>query len=282
MELANTSPSSSPEFEFWMVGNTPTIHSSQPRILTADELFSDGVLLPLHQLSLLPPPSSTIHHHQQQEQEQEKEARPQTTTNMTKKWKEMMLKVGGDEKKRRIREAELRIHIWPFMRSRSAGRAGLKLEKNSPVSFTRRVSSAPCSRSNSRGEGESENETTTITTTTTTTTTNNNNKISNSVSNRLQGKPKARGSSQVISNNNNNSNSKGSVVGGIHLNRPGLMWKLRRSSRSGGGGGGEEEKGSDGNKKVLNFNVKTCVGYQSGGSNAGLVKLKAFFSKKLH
>ena len=183
----------------------------------------------------------------------------------------MMLKVGGDEKKRRIREAELRIHIWPFMRSRSAGRAGLKLEKNSPVNSTRRVSSAPCSRSNSRGEGESENETSTVITTS--------NKISSSVSNRLHARAKARVSAQVNSSNNN----KGGMAGGIHLNRPGLMWKLRRSSRSGsGGGGGEEEKSSDGNKKVLKFNVKTCVGYQSGGSNAGLVKLKAFFSKKLH
>ncbi|KAK8937849.1 hypothetical protein KSP40_PGU007035 [Platanthera guangdongensis] len=41
--------SSSPEFEFWMVHN-PSLHP--PDLLTADEIFVDGVLLPLQLLSL--------------------------------------------------------------------------------------------------------------------------------------------------------------------------------------------------------------------------------------
>ncbi|KAJ0969215.1 hypothetical protein J5N97_022092 [Dioscorea zingiberensis] len=241
MELAHTSPSSSPEFEFWMVGNNPnptTITPSQPRILTADELFSDGVLLPLHQLSL--------------DHEQEEQTVPPTISS-TKKWKDILNATAGDQeiKKRRIRDTELRIHIWPFMRSRSAGRAGPKAEI---IQARRKVSSAPCSRSNSSG-GEKEKKIYT------------NNCTS----------AKKRASSGPV---------KPGIAGGIHLNRPGLMWKLRRSHKCQEEEDGHElkEKSDGNNKKVLNFNVKTtCVGYQSGGgSNGSLVKLKAFFSKKLH
>ncbi|KAL0321104.1 UNVERIFIED_CONTAM: hypothetical protein Sradi_5371900 [Sesamum radiatum] len=44
---SSSADSSSPEFEFWMVRN-PSF--PQPNLLSADELFSDGVLLPLHHL----------------------------------------------------------------------------------------------------------------------------------------------------------------------------------------------------------------------------------------
>ncbi|KAL9277987.1 hypothetical protein ACSQ67_024816 [Phaseolus vulgaris] len=43
-----TSPCASPEFEFWMVRN-PSF--PQPHILSADQLFVNGVLLPLHLLN---------------------------------------------------------------------------------------------------------------------------------------------------------------------------------------------------------------------------------------
>lgn len=46
---------------------------------------------------------------------------------------------------------ELNINLWPFSRSRSAGN-GATRPKNNP---TRKVSSAPCSRSNSAGESKS-------------------------------------------------------------------------------------------------------------------------------
>lgn len=46
--------------------------------------------------------------------------------------------------------AELNIHIWPFSRSRSAGN-GLTRPR---TAVTRKVSSAPCSRSNSAGESK--------------------------------------------------------------------------------------------------------------------------------
>ncbi|KAJ6846170.1 uncharacterized protein M6B38_279005 [Iris pallida] len=49
----DASHDSCPEFEFWMVGNHPE-HEPESQ-LTADELFVDGVLLPLHQLSFTNP-----------------------------------------------------------------------------------------------------------------------------------------------------------------------------------------------------------------------------------
>ena len=56
---------SSPEFEFWMVRN-PSF--PQPNILSADELFVDGVLLPLHLLSTQNKPDPT---HKTQHPDQE-------------------------------------------------------------------------------------------------------------------------------------------------------------------------------------------------------------------
>lgn len=48
-----------------------------------------------------------------------------------------------------VSAAELNINIWPFSRSRSAGNGGTR------PPATRKVSSAPCSRSNSTGESKS-------------------------------------------------------------------------------------------------------------------------------
>lgn len=51
---SSPSPTASPEFEFWMVGRNPSAFSS-PALLTADELFSGGVVLPLHTLQAAAP-----------------------------------------------------------------------------------------------------------------------------------------------------------------------------------------------------------------------------------
>lgn len=51
---SSPSPTASPEFEFWMVGRNPGSFPS-PALLTADELFSDGIVLPLHTLQAPPP-----------------------------------------------------------------------------------------------------------------------------------------------------------------------------------------------------------------------------------
>lgn len=166
----SSSFASSPEFEFWALGDPP------PPLLTADELFADGVLLPLHHLSLRPhldaetdsplgrtkskpepdPPSPPPRPPPAVELTASISCSPTTGS---KRWKDIF-RVGekkpAEEKERRKDRkggdggavAELNINIWPFSRSRSAGSAA-----RPPASASgRRASSAPCSRSNSRGE----------------------------------------------------------------------------------------------------------------------------------
>ncbi|KAM0915733.1 hypothetical protein ACQ4PT_010646 [Festuca glaucescens] len=183
---SSPSPTASPEFEFWMVGKNPGSFPS-PALLTADELFSDGIVLPLHTLQP-PPPNADAEEDEPSEGEGEFAAQPLAESctvpapdlpAVTFKWKDIF-KATGDSKERGSKKNERRvsgnselinINIWPFSRSRSAGHsgsgAGISKAKASipsasntsavaasaPASSAgRKVSSAPCSRSNSRGE----------------------------------------------------------------------------------------------------------------------------------
>lgn len=181
----------SPEFEFWMVRN-PSF--PQPNQLSADELFSDGVLLPLDLLQNDPNASSN-----KTEPEQSGSGRPEAESGVepsaakvnssagggsftsSKRWRDIFKKTekkdsGGSSNEENCREkkkekrkekklvggsngvtgAELNINIWPFSRSRSAGNGGSRSRVTAGSGLaTRKVSSAPCSRSNSAGESKS-------------------------------------------------------------------------------------------------------------------------------
>ncbi|GFQ02880.1 hypothetical protein PHJA_002431800 [Phtheirospermum japonicum] len=172
----------SPEFEFWMVRNP--IHFPQPNLLSADELFSHGFLRPLQPSDDPPPPAEDS-----EEVGSGRVPEPEHTTPHelaganSKRWRYIFSKSdkkrldssvsnGGGDDRRSVKEkdsisgvkekkrekkisnlasaAELNINIWPFSRSRSAGNGG-----NRPRSAAiRKVSSAPCSRSNSAGESK--------------------------------------------------------------------------------------------------------------------------------
>jgi len=138
----------SPEFEFWMLRN-PSF--PQPNIIPADQLFLDGVILPLHLLSTQTKPNP--------DPVPEPNSSPAITddgltTTTSKRWKNIFMKKNNNnntqekvkKKEKRVRNsgdggsAELNINIWPF----STG---------APV--TRKVNSAPCSRSNSAGDSKS-------------------------------------------------------------------------------------------------------------------------------
>ncbi|XP_073127820.1 uncharacterized protein [Henckelia pumila] len=171
--------SNSPEFEFWMLRN-PSF--PQPNLLSADELFSDGFLLPLHLLNLSdgPSPPQTVSAPPEETGSEingasiliESSANPSLTS--SKRWMDIFKKGekkssrffnaddSSKEKKREkknggvgsskgVNAAELNINIWPFSRSRSAGNAAARPRS----AATRKVSSAPCSRSNSSGESKS-------------------------------------------------------------------------------------------------------------------------------
>ncbi|KAM3334907.1 hypothetical protein ACQJBY_029369 [Aegilops geniculata] len=155
---SSPSPTASPEFEFWMVGKNPGSFPS-PALLTADELFSDGIVLPLHTLQAPPAcpdadqgeevaeadadPNADVNESSEppeEEGEPAAQARPLAEAcavptldlpAVTFKWKDIFKATG--ESKERAKKAERRvssvsgnaelinINIWPFSRSRSAG-----------------------------------------------------------------------------------------------------------------------------------------------------------------
>ncbi|CAI9783941.1 unnamed protein product [Fraxinus pennsylvanica] len=283
-----SSDSNSPEFEFWMIRN-PSF--PQPNLHSADELFSDGVLLPLQLLQTQlsdeqsdphPPPPAPPQEAEPSGLDQVQEstaelARLSLTTAFTssKRWKDIFKKsdkknsvtvsngnsdcsTGKEkdsckEKKREkkcvgvgvsgsngVSTAELNINIWPFLRSRSAGNGGSRPRTGAgSAAATRKVSSAPCSRSNSAGESKSR---------------------------KWPSSPSR---------------------GGVHLGRSSPVWQVRRCGGGASVGRSSEavvksfaEKGvikdrnenhrkistaSDVGKakgRVLNLNVPTCIGYR--------------------
>lgn len=180
-ERRSNNDSNSSEFEFWMVRN-PSL--PQPNLLTADQLFVDGVLLPLHQLYLRnnsnpsepnPEPSKLEPHSRNTEHEPgpglEINFESAAPLSASKRWKDIFKK--GDKNKKSKTDpqdkenkkkdkksgisnasssAELYINLWPFSRSRTAGNGCTR-----PITIfgARKVYSAPCSRSNSAGDSKS-------------------------------------------------------------------------------------------------------------------------------
>ncbi|XVE87726.1 hypothetical protein DITRI_Ditri19aG0011100 [Diplodiscus trichospermus] len=261
---STSSHSSSPEFEFWMVRN-PSF--PQPDLISADELFVNGVLLPLHLLPNKqaedntradpnPPASEPPIPDPEPEPGPPITSEPVTVLSASKRWRDIFKKEKSkngtkapedkDKEKGKKKEkksqsqsgaspAELNINLWPFSRSRSAGTGGTRPRMTSGTAGTRKVSSAPCSRSNSAGESKSR---------------------------KWPSSPSRAG---------------------VHLGRSSPVWQVRR-----GGSGGKSsdvlarnaEKSSgkkevtetrrgkignagNGNKaKVLNLNVPMCIGYR--------------------
>ncbi|KAL4585373.1 hypothetical protein LXL04_009992 [Taraxacum kok-saghyz] len=248
-----TSDSKSPEFEFWMVRNPS---SSQPILHSADQLFSDGVLIPLQLLNSRntddppdkvatfdPPNIPTVE--------------STSTLTASKRWKDIFKKNPEnkvkDKKKKPISVAgggggmrnmpELNINIWPFSRSRSAGNGGSRPRQ--PVAGNRKVSSAPCSRSNSAGESKSR---------------------------KWQNSPNRGGvhvgrSSPVWQMNRVGSGRslhdnlvRNAAEKGVHKKE---NFAARRSKKSAAGGHTTVTGSGVGAKgKVLNINVQTCIGYR--------------------
>ncbi|CAH8275747.1 unnamed protein product [Arabidopsis lyrata] len=277
--------SNPPEFEFWRLTNT-SFPQADSDLLSADELFHDGVLLPLHLLSVkseLPsdpnivecdpdasPSPVTLITEQKNDLEPGLGSELTRETTVSKRWRDIFRKseTKPPGKKEKVKEnkkekkktgsgsgsgsgsgAELNINIWPFSRSRSAGNNVTRPRMSFGAPTTRKVSSAPCSRSNSTGESKSRKW------------------------------PSSPGRN------------------GVHLGRSSPVWQVRR------GGGApvgktipepmgrvvgkreipETRKGKtviESNKaKVLNLNVPMCIGYrsrlscrteESGGGNSNI------------
>ncbi|PPD96403.1 hypothetical protein GOBAR_DD06566 [Gossypium barbadense] len=142
---STSSHSSSPEFEFWMVRNPPF---PEPDLISADELFVNGVLRPLHLLpNKQPEENPQIDSNQPASQPPIPDPDPIITSDPVP-----VLSASKRPSQSGASGAELNINIWPFPRSRSAG---TRPRMTSRSTDTRKVSSAPCSRSNSAGESKS-------------------------------------------------------------------------------------------------------------------------------
>ncbi|KAI4295153.1 hypothetical protein MLD38_040588 [Melastoma candidum] len=292
---SSASSSNSPEFEFWMLSN-PT--QPQPDLLSADQLFLDGVLLPLHLLHLNqpvpeggPPPAAAPGVARDAPIEPSPllidtpAADPPSTS---KRWTDIfkksekkspvpVLEEKDREKQRKEKRhgtsnlAELNINLWPFSRSRSEGNDAARPRLGARVTSARRVSSAPCSRSNSGGDPKSR---------------------------KWPGSP---------------------ARPGVHLGRTNPVWQVKRSPRTSTDWGelrqvNKSPRGSGGSRKarVLNLNVPMCIryrhhlscrkddnvglghatacsSYRNGGtsvpgssSSGNMFNLRSIFTKKVH
>ncbi|KAL5066336.1 hypothetical protein RYX36_028073 [Vicia faba] len=139
----------------------------QPNLLSADQLFLDGVILPLHLISNKPD--------QKHDSDQVHNSSPaitdySTINTISKRWKNIFGKKNNGNTEEKVKKkkkekklgkggcggdsfsSELYINIWPFSRSKSA-KNSVTRPKSVPV--TRKVNSAPCSRSNSAGDSKS-------------------------------------------------------------------------------------------------------------------------------
>ncbi|CAH2078285.1 unnamed protein product [Thlaspi arvense] len=258
--------SNAPEFEFWRLTSS-SFQQTESDLISADELFHDGVLLPLHLLSIKsePQPDPTVSECDPDPSpspatlvsEVKPESEPGLGSELTreptvsKRWRDIFRKSENKPagKKEKVKEkkkekktglgpgsgsgAELNINIWPFSRSRSAGNNVVRPRMSFGVPTTRKVSSAPCSRSNSTGESKSRKW------------------------------PSSPGRN------------------GVHLGRSSPVWQVRRGGGAPTGKPVSEPVGRvlgkrevtearrgktviDSNKaKVINLNVPMCIGYRS-------------------
>ncbi|KAK8936635.1 hypothetical protein KSP39_PZI012410 [Platanthera zijinensis] len=235
-----SSASSSPEFEFWRLRNPPPFDQQLP-LLSADELFAGGILLPLHILSLNPSPNSSLPPPLPQPPVPADTCPPPPS----KKWKDIFKpgekKPAAEKKDKKtfaaaaastIAATEINIHIWPFSRSRSAG-------NNRPrfISSTssRKTSSAPCSRCNSHGESSK-------------------NAADGTAANAA---PAAAAAARKWAPNPSRAG------GRIYLGRSNPVWQLRRRNTA------SEKQGivpSAGKGRTIKLNVNTCIAHKMPAS----------------
>jgi hypothetical protein len=276
----------SPEFEFWMLRN-PSF--PQPDILPADQLFHDGFILPLHLISTKykPGPDQKTNTSSPAITSDSTTTTTTTTSSNSKRWKDIFRKKNNNNaveeekvKKKDIRvgngggggdvssSAELNINLWPFFRSRSAGNSTTKPKLFTGAPVSRKVNSAPCSRSNSAGDSKSRKW------------------------------PSSPGRAGVHLGRSSpvwqvrrggcsaTKNTESVPIKADKSKRETTTSRRSRFASTGGGGGGSSAK-----EKVLNLNVPAmCIGYsdseklscriEENSGNGKLFNLRTFFTKK--
>ncbi|CAN6371987.1 unnamed protein product [Urochloa humidicola] len=304
-----SSASSSPEFEFWPLHPDPAASPS-----CADELFAGGVLLPL---PVLPPKPTSSHparsSHGAPPPEPDTEAEPgeasilatvappaAASTGGSKRWTDIFSKKPSpaeDKEKEKRKDgagggrkqaahaggggggSELNINIWPFSRSRSAGGGSGSSAKPRPPA--RKVSSAPCSRSNSRGEAGGPPR-----------------RWAASPGRAGGGVPVGRSSPvwQIRRPAARPAPSASELAFADRRAPPQTHKEKSGGTTAAGAGGGARKAGLGGGVRGLNLSVNSCIGYRhqvscrradvgaarGHGGGGGLFGIKGFFSKKVH
>ncbi|KAJ3701464.1 hypothetical protein LUZ61_005169 [Rhynchospora tenuis] len=291
--LSSSSSASSHEFSFWPSASSLSIPNSIPDLSTAEDLFSNGILLPTLSPSPLTEPEKEVHAEVHSEPVPVPE--PETDTpvpnpasiaasssssppSSSKRWREIF-KLGEKEKEKdkekpvRSEETKTRprkdkkagsnptgsvssadISINIWPFGRSRS-AGTAGSSRKPTGVppVRKSSSAPCSRSNSRGES---------------------------------GKPGSVGRRWAASPGRP----------GVHVGRSSPVWQIKRSGVS-VNKPVEPLKVVSGSARVINFSVNSCIGYgmregrcggesrdrvTGGERHGGLfgINYKGLFSKK--
>ncbi|GKV01955.1 hypothetical protein SLEP1_g14459 [Rubroshorea leprosula] len=265
--------SSSTEFEFWMVRNPSC---PQPDLLSADELFVNGVLLPLDLLPTKqpdpnPPPDSDPSSSQpagpglepERYPDSERGSRlisdPVTAISASKRWRDIFKKdkgKGGTTKKHEVEEGEKGKEKKKEKKSQSQSQSGVN-----PAELN--INIWPFSRSRSAGNSGTRP------------------KMSGSLLNRkVSSAPCSRSNSAGESNMRVKWPSSPGRTG-VHLGRSSPVWQVRRGgsglksfdglirNREKGHGSGINEVtesrrskniGNGGKARVLNLNVPMCIG----------------------
>ncbi|GER56300.1 cytochrome b6 [Striga asiatica] len=272
--------SKSPEFEFWMVRNR--INFPQPDLLSADELFSDGFILPLRPLDLLndpPPPQAEAATEDCEGTGPDRAPEPEPLAvselpGSSKRWGSIFHKIrdkrgldsspagGGGGEDRSTKEKDLIGGVKEKRRDQkkvSAGGGGGGVVAAAELN----INIWPFSRSRSAGNGG--------------------NRPRSAANRKVSSAPCSRSNSTGESKLRKwppNSPSRG---GGVHLGRSSPVLQIRRGGAGrraeaylGGEGGGKGE-GSEGRRKVkappsrgrgvsrgrvLSLNVPMCIGYR--------------------
>ncbi|KAL3521913.1 hypothetical protein ACH5RR_014747 [Cinchona calisaya] len=277
--------SSSPEFEFWNMLKNPS-NFPQQNLLSADQLFSDGVLLPLHLLHNTthnsddddhPPenPNDTeeitsVSDHQQQQPGSGPGpgisssvlsglSAPAPTFTSSKRWKDIF-KINSDPKNKEKDKEKIKkekkinngvsaaeLNINIWPFSRSRSAGNGATRPRMPAGATRKVSSAPCSRSNSAGESKSKKQW---------------------PSSPSRGGVHLGRSSPVWQVRRGAGGGKGGGAGDLVarnaengiIKRDQLTEVRRKTSASTVSGGGAATAGGGAKAKVLNLNIPMCIG----------------------
>ncbi|KAF5728561.1 protein rtoA-like [Tripterygium wilfordii] len=271
----SSTDSNSPEFEFWMLRN-PSF--PQPNLLSADELFVDGVLLPLQLLDrrpetpdpepepeqnpevnhqekhyLDPPDPEAVHTDPEQEPGPHITSESTTVLGVSKRWKDIFKK--GEKNSQTIKKEKENDKEKEDKKKKKKEKKKEKKSHSGPGGAELNINIWPFSRSGSAGNATRPRWVSGA-----------------SATRKVSSAPCSRSNSAGESTSRKWPSSPSRA--GVHLGRSSPVWQVRRGPvRSSdpvdriGEKSAETRRGkgatTNGKTKVLNLNVPMCIGYRT-------------------